>query len=119
MRGMLVFLLALAVSTSFFAATSAPRLIVVISVDQLRGDYLTRFFPYLLPPRDGEGVGGFRFLLSEGAQYSNAHANHYPTYTGPGHSVLLTGRPPSDNGIIGNVWYDREQRRIVYCSEDQ
>lgn len=98
--------------------TNPPKLTVVISIDQFRPDYLTRFYDHYLPARDGETIGGFRFLLAEGANFAEARVGHFPTYTGPGHAAILSGAPPAVNGVIGNVWYDRDRKDILYCVED-
>ncbi len=120
-----------------------PRLVVVISIDQFRADYLTRFADLWLPARtaaaggaeDGAGasraagktpdqsrqaarVGGFRYLMERGAYFADARHDHYPLFTGPGHAVQLTGALPYESGIVGNVWYDRELGRRRYCVED-
>jgi predicted AlkP superfamily pyrophosphatase or phosphodiesterase len=95
-----------------------PRLVVVISIDQFRADYLTRFADLYLPARSGSKVGGFRYLMELGAYETDAHHDHYPLFTGPGHSVQLTGAPPYESGIVGNSWYDRELERTRYCVED-
>jgi predicted AlkP superfamily pyrophosphatase or phosphodiesterase len=76
------------------------RLVLLIAVDQFRYDYLTRF--------RSEYTAGFKRLLTEGAVFSNANLEHYPTVTAVGHSTMLTGATPSVSGIIGNDWYDRE-----------
>ena len=89
------------------AAWAAPRLIVVISVDQMRADFLDRA-PY---------QGGLK-TLKEGAVFTDAHHVHVPTETGPGHSVILTGRFPATTGIVGNDWYDRALGRRMYVVED-
>jgi predicted AlkP superfamily pyrophosphatase or phosphodiesterase len=97
-----------------------PRLVVLISIDQFRGDYLTRFADLYLPAgRPAKKVGGFRYLMERGAYFTNAHHDHYPLFTGPGHSVLLTGAPPYKSGIVGNGWYDRDLGRRRYCVEDE
>jgi len=109
-----------------------PRLVVVISIDQFRGDYLTRFADLWLPAGSaragghaegkgaaGRGVGGFRYLMEQGAYFTDAHHDHFPLFTGPGHSVLLTGAPPYKSGIVGNSWYDRELGRRRYCVADE
>lgn len=96
----------------------APKLVVMISLDQFRADYLERFHPYFLPPRSGRGVGGFRFLTETGAYFRDAHHNHVPTATGPGHATLLTGSEPTLDGIPGNDWFDRTKGKSVYCVED-
>lgn len=68
-------------------------------VDQLRYDYLMRW-------RD-QYRGGFHRLLTEGANFTDAHLGHYPTVTAMGHAAVLTGSYPSNSGIVGNDWYDR------------
>jgi predicted AlkP superfamily pyrophosphatase or phosphodiesterase len=95
-----------------------PRLVVLISIDQFRADYLTRFTDLYLPPLAGGKVGGFRYLMERGAWFADAYHDHYPLFTGPGHSVLLTGAPPYKSGIVGNSWYDRELGQRRYCVED-
>src|SRR5438309_11452213 len=70
-----------------------PRLVVLISIDQFRADYLTRFEDLFLPARNGNRVGGFRYLMERGAYFPNAHHDHLPLATGPGHSVFFTGAP--------------------------
>ncbi|MCG3135851.1 MAG: Alkaline phosphatase PafA [Planctomycetes bacterium] len=100
-------------------AAARPRLAVVISVDQLRADYLVRFEDLFLPPGDDAAPGGFRYLTERGAWFSDAHHDHCPTYTGPGHAVQLTGAPPAVNGIVGNSWYDRAWKRSRYCVESK
>jgi predicted AlkP superfamily pyrophosphatase or phosphodiesterase len=96
-----------------------PRLVVVISIDQFRADYLTRFADLWLPAAAARGkVGGFAYLMQRGAWFTDAHHDHYPLFTGPGHAVLLTGALPYLSGIVGNSWYDREAGRRRYCVED-
>ncbi|HEX6209858.1 MAG TPA: alkaline phosphatase family protein, partial [Methylomirabilota bacterium] len=77
----------------------AIRLVLLVAVDQLRFDYLTRF-------RAGFRHGLAR-LLTEGAVFTNAHHDHYPTVTAVGHATMLTGATPAVSGIIGNDWFDR------------
>ncbi|NUL81520.1 MAG: alkaline phosphatase family protein [Armatimonadetes bacterium] len=95
-----------------FAQT--PRLVVVISIDQCRADYLTRFNDHYLPASQK----GFNYLIANGAHYRDAHFGHVPTATGPGHAVLLSGAPPHLSGIVGNEWYDRQNKREHYCVDD-
>lgn len=87
-----------------------PKLIVVVIVDQMRADYLDRFAPY--------ETGGLRFFNVQGANFLNANYQHLPTETASGHSVLLSGRNPARTGIVGNDWYDLDNRKMVYCVED-
>lgn len=92
-------------------AQDAPRLILQITVDQLRGD---------LPGRhlDQFGEGGFRYLMEQGLHYTNAHHTHANTETIVGHTTLATGANPAAHGMVGNLWYDRAQGRTVYNIED-
>jgi len=89
-----------------------PKLVVGIVVDQMRYDYLYRYW-------DKYGKDGFRRLLGEGFSYENAHYNYVPTYTGPGHASIYTGTTPSVHGIIGNDWYEREAGKNTYVTEDK
>src|SRR5262245_25428342 len=68
-------------------AGDRPRLVVLISVDQLRADYLDRFGPRL---RSGAGAGFLR-LAREGASWANCRHRHAPTATGPGHAAIGSG----------------------------
>lgn len=96
-----------------------PRLVVVIAIDQLRADYLTRFADLFAPARSTPGrVGGFRYLMEQGADFTQAYHDHFPLLTGPGHAVLLTGAPPYKSGVIDNEWYDRTLEKARYCVED-
>jgi len=88
-----------------------PKLVVGIVVDQMRYDYLTRFWNHY-------GDGGFKRLVSEGFNCKNNHFNYAPTSTGPGHTSVYTGTTPSSHGIIGNGWYDKESNSNVYCAGD-
>jgi hypothetical protein len=87
-----------------------PKLVLLIAVDQLRADYLTRF-------RD-EFKGGFDRLLRNGANFVNANLEHYPTVTAIGHSTMLSGATPNLSGIVGNDWYDREAGKSVTSVSD-
>ena len=88
-----------------------PRLVVLITIDQLRGDLPTRY-------RERLPKGGFRYLLEEGVHYSNAHYRHANTETAVGHATLVTGADPSRHGIIGNDWIDPTSGAFVYNTED-
>ncbi|MEZ4793241.1 MAG: alkaline phosphatase PafA [Gelidibacter sp.] len=91
--------------------TQRPRLVVGIVVDQMRYDYLTRFYSKY-------GEGGFKRMINEGFNCKNNHFNYVPTYTAPGHTSVYTGTTPKYHGIIGNDWYDKELKKSVYCTED-
>lgn len=93
------------------AAPATPRLILQITVDALRGD-LTQRYAHML------GEGGFRYLQEQGINYINAHYRHANTETIVGHVSLATGTVPAAHGMVGNVWFDREQGRLTYNIED-
>lgn len=90
--------------------TARPKLVVAITVDQFRYDYLVRF-------RD-QYTGGVDRLLKQGAVFTNAYYEHFPTVTAIGHSTFLTGATPSVSGIIGNEWFDRESGKQVTSVAD-
>jgi hypothetical protein len=97
---------------------SRPRLVVLISIDQFRADYLTRFRELYLPPGTRAHPGGFRYLMERGAWYPDCRYEHYRTVTGVGHASLSTGAQPYVHGIVGNSWWDRALRKTLYCVAD-
>ena len=103
------------VAASIPSAASAyngrPKLIVVIVIDQFRGDYLERY-------RDQFGDAGFRFLLDHGAYFPNCNYNYANTRTAPGHSTLFTGAYSNGHGIADNEWWDQKKKRMVTSVED-
>jgi hypothetical protein len=111
-------LLALTAGAAAVAAPVKPRLVVLISIDQFRADYLSRFADLYMPAESAKGVGGFRYLMERGAYQTDAHHDHYPLFTGPGHSIHLTGAPPYKTGIVGNEWFDRDWNAERYCVQD-
>lgn len=92
-------------------AAEKPKLVVIISIDQFRYDYVTRF-------GDHFGAGGFNLFLKQGANFVAAQQAHAITTTAPGHSVITSGAHPSVNGIISNNWFDVQAGKEVYCVED-
>ncbi|HYG03047.1 MAG TPA: alkaline phosphatase PafA [Chryseosolibacter sp.] len=114
MRKLLIVILALS-SSSLLAqdnvVSNRPRLVVGVTVDQMRHEYLYRFFEKF-------GTGGFKRLMGEGFVLKNAHYNYIPTITGPGHASIYTGSTPSIHGIIANDWYDKSLRKEVNCVGD-
>jgi len=92
-------------------AEKPPRLVLQITVDALRGD-LPRRYAHML------GDGGFRYLMDNGINYTNAHYRHANTETIVGHVSLATGTVPAAHGMVGNVWFDRELDRMTYNIED-
>ena len=94
-------------------APGAPKLLVVISVDQFSADLWDEYRPHF--------TGGLA-RLAQGTVFHNGYQSHAATETCPGHSTILTGDHPSRTGIIANVWTDQATARTdksVYCAEDE
>lgn len=110
-----IFLLILAIFNlpAFSQTTKSekPKLVVGIVVDQMRNDYIERFWNHY-------SEDGFKRLVNNGYRFKNAHFNYVPTYTGPGHASIYTGTTPATHGIIGNNWYDKTIDASVYCAGD-
>src|SRR5712675_2559972 len=109
----LLLVLALNLSPSSFASAynAHPELVVIIVIDQFRGDYLERY-------REQFGDAGFRLLLDHGAYFSNCNYNYANTRTAPGHSTLFTGAYSDGHGIAANEWWDQKKRKMVTSVED-
>jgi predicted AlkP superfamily pyrophosphatase or phosphodiesterase len=89
-----------------------PKLVVGVVIDQMRYDYVYRFWDKL-------GNDGFKRLLNQGFQCRNTNYNYMPTFTGPGHASIYTGTTPAVHGIVANDWPERESNSTVYCVEDK
>jgi arylsulfatase A-like enzyme len=94
------------------AYNARPKLVVIVVIDQFRGDYLERY-------HDQWGEGGFRLLLDHGANFSDCNYDYANTRTAPGHATLLTGAYSSGHGIMANEWWDPEKKRRVSSVEDE
>ncbi|MEQ1894910.1 MAG: alkaline phosphatase family protein, partial [Planctomycetota bacterium] len=90
--------------------TPPPRLVVLISVDQMIPEQLQRLEPHL--------AGGFGRFLREGAVFWRATVDYAATETGPGHATLASGRYPRKHGIVGNMLPDRASGKMLYCVGD-
>ena len=111
MKHVTTFLCFIVFTATLIAQQNRPKLVVGIVVDQMRYDYLTRFYTKY-------GEGGFKRMMREGFNCKNNHFNYVPTYTGPGHASIYTGTTPKYHGIIGNNWYDKALKKMIYCAED-
>ncbi|KYG85415.1 alkaline phosphatase [Roseivirga seohaensis] len=109
----LILMLALLTSMQLKAqnVNEKPKLVVGIVVDQMKQEYLTRFYGNF-------GEGGFKRFVEEGFMARNGHYNYSSTNTGPGHASVYTGTTPAVHGIVNNSWYSRSLGRSVYCAED-
>ncbi|MDP4201986.1 MAG: alkaline phosphatase family protein [Bacteroidota bacterium] len=97
--------------TSTSAQLERPKLVVGIVVDQMRWDYLYRFY-------NKYENGGFKRLLNEGFACQNTMINYIPSVTAIGHTTIFTGSVPSIHGIAGNDWIDSKTGKSVYCTDD-
>jgi predicted AlkP superfamily pyrophosphatase or phosphodiesterase len=88
-----------------------PKLVVGIVVDQMRYDYLYRYY-------DQYTEGGFKRMMNEGFNCRNNHYSYALTVTAAGHASVYTGSVPAINGIVGNEWFDPIAKQGVYCVED-
>jgi predicted AlkP superfamily pyrophosphatase or phosphodiesterase len=90
---------------------SRPKLVVGIVIDQMRWDYLYRYYNHY-------GNDGFKRLLNGGFNCQNTMINYIPSFTGPGHACIYTGSVPAINGISGNDWIDNQTCKSEYCVRD-
>src|SRR6187551_1118768 len=100
-----------AAAKAYPAEVARPKLVVGLVVDQMRWDYLYRFY-------NRYSNGGFKRLINEGFSVENTLIPYTPTYTAVGHTTIYTGSVPAVHGIIGNDWYNSETKKNVYCTED-
>ncbi len=105
MKRALLALLCLSFSAAHAQTARRPKLVLTIVVDQFRYDYLTRF--------RADYNGGFATLMNKGAFFTDARYPQFPTVTAVGHSMIMSGATPSVSGIVGNTWYDRDDKRVV------
>ncbi len=96
--------------SSRFSHDHTPRLVIGITIDQMRPDYFYRFWNHY-------GEGGFRRLLNDGFLFRNAMYSYSHTATGPGHAAIYTGTTPRVNGLIGNRWYVPDLERSINVVE--
>lgn len=89
-----------------------PKLIIGIVVEQMRYDYLGRFWNQF-------GEGGIKRLVNEGTNCKNANYNHFFTQTGVNFTTLVTGTTPSYHGIVADEWYVPLKNKVVNCVEDE
>ena len=104
-------ILATTPATHASAYNAHPKLVVVIVIDQFRGDYLERY-------RDQFGEGGFRLLLDHGANFTDCNYDYANTRTAPGHATLFTGAYSNGHGIAANEWWDQKKKKMVTSVED-
>lgn len=91
--------------------SNVPKLVVVLSVDQMRTDYLSRYWNKFQS-------GGFKRLVNEGAVCSNAQLDLHIQKISTGTATLFTGVFPATHGIISDSWYDRLKKKEINCIAD-
>jgi predicted AlkP superfamily pyrophosphatase or phosphodiesterase len=96
--------------TSTSPKETKPKLVILISVDQMRGDYIDRF--------NTQFSQGLRTLIDNGYNFSNTHHYHSNTTTAAGHAALSTGYIPINNGIVANNVYNRATQKWEYSVLD-
>ncbi len=92
-------------------SSGKPKLIIGIVVDQMAYNYVERYWNKFSPD-------GIKKLYTKGFVCKNTYFEHFPTYTGPGHSTIYTGCDPGLHGIVANDWFDGDQMKEVYCTDD-
>ncbi len=92
------------------AVSERPKLVVMIVVDQMRGDYVDKF--------KGQWSGGLKRMVEEGAWFRDAAYSYAATETCVGHATISTGTLPATHGVIANAWWDRETQKMVTCTAD-
>lgn len=107
------FIATIAMTTGTMAQTiSVPRLVVGITIDQLRSDYLNAFMPLY-------GDGGFKLLIDKGQLYSNVQYQHSPVDRASAVASIVTGTVPYNHGIIAEEWMSRAELHTNYCVDDR
>lgn len=113
LRSLIVLLFCLASTSAGFSSAynARPKLVVIVVIDQFRGDYMERY-------RDQWGEGGFRVFLEHGANFTDCNYEYANTRTAPGHATLLTGAYTNGHGIIDNEWWDPKKKAMVAAADD-
>jgi hypothetical protein len=107
-RYALVILACICLTSAAFgsAYNTHPKLVVIIVIDQFRGDYLERY-------HDQFTDGGFRVFMERGAYFTDCNYDYANTRTAPGHATLSTGSYTSGHGIAANEWWDPQKKKFV------
>lgn len=92
------------------SALAKPKLVVMLVVDQMRGDYVDKF--------QGQWKGGLKRLVAEGAWFRDVAYPYAATETCVGHSTISTGAFPATHGMVANAWWERESQKMVTCTAD-
>src|SRR5438445_239842 len=99
-----------AAATKASPTPAKPKLVVLLVVDQMRGDYVDKFL--------GQWTGGLKRLVDEGAWFRDAAYPYATTETCVGHATISTGAFPATHGMVANAWWDRKDQKMVTCTSD-
>src|SRR5258708_40249407 len=91
-------------------APARPKLVVLLVVDQMRGDHVDKFL--------GQWTGGLKRLVEERAWFRDAAYPYAATETCVGHATISTGAFPATHGMVANAWWDRKEQKMVTCTSD-
>ncbi len=108
--GAIALLCASVLRTEPRTAAPRPKLVVLLVVDQMRGDYVDHFH--------AQWTGGLARLVNQGAWFQKAAYPYLTTVTCAGHATISTGQLPDAHGIVANAWFDRATGKMVTCTAD-
>jgi len=108
----IIFISSISAQTRRVIAPEKPTLIVTIVIEQMRYDFLDRYYNEF-------GTDGFKKLLLEGSLYKNAHLNYMFTQSAPGYASIYTGTTPSMHGIVADQWYKSLSNKKVDCTNNK
>ncbi|MBI5660974.1 MAG: alkaline phosphatase family protein [Ignavibacterium album] len=107
----IIIVFTLLIVASLFGQNERPKLVIGIVVDQMRFTDLYRYYHLY-------SENGFKRLAEQGSNFTYAHYNYELTSTGPGHASIYTGTTPFFHGIIGNDFYDKRNKKMINCVQD-
>ncbi len=87
------------------------KFVIGIVIDQMKQEYFEKY-------RHRFSDDGLLRIYDNGTAYTNTHLNYTPTYTAVGHASIHTGKLPSQHGVVGNNWYDKASKNVIYCVDD-
>ena len=107
-------LVVLLVATAAFGSAyqASPKLLVILIIDQFRGDYLERY-------HDEFGPSGFRTFTDRGAYFPACYYDYANTRTAPGHATIGTGTYTSGHGIFSNEWWVPASKKVMSSVDDE
>src|SRR5260370_31341761 len=91
-------------------APAKPKLVVLLVVDQMRGDYVDKFLP--------QWTGGLKPLVDQGACFRAAASPYAAMEPCVGHATISTGAFPATHGMVANAWWDRKEQKMLTCTAD-